>query len=117
MQMLRTPGHYWIDDPTVMLTDYAIHLNAPKMDMAAHLNMLCTDTWGGSSCLVTCLFDTTGPTIPPFITILAAPSMATYDTASTILGVSFDDIWDKIALTGFDPALDLTSVHCPVLAA
>jgi hypothetical protein len=43
--------------------------------------------------------------------------MATYDASSTESGVSFDDIWDETALTSFDPVLDLTSMHCPVLAA
>jgi hypothetical protein len=67
--------------------------------------------------LVTRLYDTTGPTTEPFITILAAPSIATYDAFSADPGLSFDDIWDESALTGFDLSLALTSMHCPVLAA
>jgi hypothetical protein len=80
----------------------------------SYLTLHQTSWW---NTLVTYLFDTTGPITPPCITILAAPSMATCDTSSTGLGVSFDNIWDEAALTGFDPALDLTSIHCLVLAA
>ena len=113
-QMKLTPGPYWKEDPTSSLQQDATRLNDPILDLETRLRMLRTDTVGGIL-LVTRLFDEEGPTTESFITILAAPSMATYDASSTEPGVLLDDIWDE--LTGFDPALDLTSVTRPVLAA
>jgi hypothetical protein len=62
-----------------MLTNDELGLNHPKLNGAAHLNLLRTGSIGGIL-LVTYLFDTTGPTTESFITILVAPSMATYAT-------------------------------------
>jgi hypothetical protein len=53
----------------------------------------------------------------PFITILAAPAVTTYDEAATEHGVILDNIWDESTLASFDPSLVTTEVTCPVLAA
>jgi hypothetical protein len=85
--------------------------------MDVRLHLLCTGSVGGIL-LVICLFDTNGPTTESFITILVAPSMATYDPSSTeSVVLVFDDIWDKTALTRFNPSLDLALVNHPILVA
>jgi hypothetical protein len=115
-QMKLTPGRYWKDDPTSGLQQDAITLNGPTMDMEARLRLLRTGSVGGIL-LVARLFDVNGPTTDSFVTILAAPAMATYDPTSPEPGLLFDDIWDETALSGFDPSLDLTAVNRPILAA
>ena len=116
-QMKNTPGtRYWHDDPTHSLQQDATSLNDPTLDMEERLCQIRTGNVGGIL-LVTRLYDNTGPTTESFITIIAAPSMATYDPSSSEPGVLFDDIWDETALTGFDPSLDFTSVTRPIMAA
>jgi hypothetical protein len=115
-QMKLTPGRYWLDDPTSSLKKDATSLNDQTMNMEDRLSLIRTGNVGGIL-MVTRLYDHDGPTTESFITILAAPSMATYDPSSSEPGVSLDDIWDETALTGFDPSLDLTSVTRPLMAA
>jgi hypothetical protein len=91
-------------------------LNTNGLDAASRLHLLRTESIGGIL-LVTRIYDATGPTTAPFITILAAPAVATYDVAATDHGVILDDIWDDSALAGFDPSLLTSGVNCPVLAA
>jgi hypothetical protein len=43
--------------------------------------------------------------------------MATYNPSSLELSILFKDVWDNSALSGFDPALDLMTMNCPVMAA
>jgi hypothetical protein len=115
-QMKLTPGRYWLDDPTRSLKKDATSLNDQTMNMEDRLSLIRTGNVGGIL-MVTRLYDHDGPTTESFITILAAPSMATYDPSSSEPGVSLDDIWDETALTGFDPSLDLTSVTRPIMAS
>jgi hypothetical protein len=63
------------------------------------------------------LFDLSGPVTAPFITILAAPSVATYRQETTDQGIILDDVWDDTALQGFAPTLITSVAHCPILAA
>jgi hypothetical protein len=53
----------------------------------------------------------------PFITILAAPAVAMYGTSATDSGILLDDIWDESALNRFEPALNTSTPHCPIMAA
>jgi hypothetical protein len=48
----------------------------------------------------------------PFITVLASPFIDTYDSNNpSDPGVFLDDVLDDFALTGFDPAINLTLPH------
>jgi hypothetical protein len=115
--MKFTPGWYWKEAPTISIQQDIKHLSSIGLDVASHLpHLLCTGSVGGIL-LATRLYDEIGPTTVPFITILAAPVVATYDEASTDHGVILDDIWDESALAGFNPSLVPTDFNCPILAA
>jgi hypothetical protein len=53
----------------------------------------------------------------PFLTILAAPSVATFNATTGDVGVTLADIWEESVLENFHPDLDQTEVHCPVIGA
>ena len=53
----------------------------------------------------------------PFLTLLAAPSVATFNLTTGDTGVILDDIWEDTVLEEFKPHLDTTQVHCPVMGA
>jgi hypothetical protein len=115
-QMKSKPCRYWKEDPTIGLKEDSKTINDPAMDEKTRLDLLRTGAIGGIL-LVTRMFDDTGAKTVPFITILAAPALATCDPTSSDQGVLFEDVWDETALTGFDLTIDLTTANCPVLAA
>jgi hypothetical protein len=47
--------------------------------------------------------------------ILAVLYIATYNPSSSDNGMFLEDVWDELALLGFDVASELNLVHCPVL--
>ena len=53
----------------------------------------------------------------PFLTVLAAPLVATFNTTTGDVGVILDDIWDEMVLVEFKPDLITMDVHCPMLGA
>ena len=115
-QMKSKPCRYWKEDPTVSWMHDSKTINDPTMEETDRFQVLCTGAIGGML-LVTQMFDATGATTVPFITILAAPALATCYPTSSDQGVFLEDLWDDAALPGFDPTLDLTLVHCLALAA
>jgi hypothetical protein len=115
-QMKSVPGRYWQENPTPGIQTEVERLNAPDLDAASRLRLLRTGSVGGIL-VVTRLYDSTGPTTVPFLTILAAPAVTTYDETSVDQGVILEDLWDDSALAGFDPTLDAPGTNCPVLAA
>jgi hypothetical protein len=115
-QMKHTPGRYWKEHPAPIVSQDALALNDPSLDSSSRLLQLRTDSVGGIL-VVTRLYDDTGPVTEPFITILAAPAVATHDATVMDSGIILDDIWEDSALNGFDPALDTATPHCPILAA
>jgi hypothetical protein len=115
-QMKPNPGRYWQEDPLPIVSQDAIDLNDRSLDPLSRLHLLRTGSVG-AFLIVTRLFDDTGPVTVPFITILAAPSVATYSPEPTGQGLLLDDIWDESALCGFDPTLVTSTPHCPILAA
>ena len=115
-QMKHTPGRYWKETPVPVLTKDAMDLNDLTLDPASRLHLLRTGCVGGFL-VVTQLYDADGTVTEPFITILAAPSIATYRQELTDQGLILDDVWDKSALAGFHPTLVTSMAHCPILAA
>jgi hypothetical protein len=115
-QMKSIPGCYWKEAPVPIVSQEALALNDPALTSSLRLNQLCTGSVGGIL-VVTRLFDDTGPVTEPFNTILAAPSVATYGTSVPDPGLILDDIWEELALQGFDPDLVTSTIHCPILAA
>jgi hypothetical protein len=115
-QMKHTPGRYWKEAPAPVLSKDALDLNDPTHDPHSRLHLLRTGNVGGLL-VVTQLFDLSGPVTAPFITILAAPSVATYRQETTDQGIILDDVWDDTALQGFAPTLVTSIAHCPILAA
>jgi hypothetical protein len=63
------------------------------------------------------LYNETGVVTEPFIAILGAPLVVTYNQLLTDKGIILDGMWDESALWGFDPALVTSIHHCPILAA
>ena len=114
--MKSKPCRYWKEDPSIGLTHDSKAINDPTMDETTRLKLLRTGAIGGIL-LVTRMFDDTGAATVPFITILAAPALATCNPTTSDKGVFLEDLWDEAALKGFDPMLDLTQPHCPVIAA
>ncbi len=115
-QMKHTPGRYWKETPAPVLSKDALDLNDPTHDPYSRLHSLRTGNVGGIL-VVTQLFELGGPVTAPFITILAAPSVATYRQETTDQGIILDDVWDDTALQGFAPTLVTSVAHCPILAA
>jgi hypothetical protein len=54
---------------------------------------------------------------PAFITVLAAPSAATYTQGVEDVGPIFADIWDEAALVDLPVNIDLSVANYPVLGA
>jgi hypothetical protein len=115
-QMKSASGPYWLAAPIPVLSKDALALNDPTLDSASRLHLLRTGPVGGFL-VVTQLFDSEGMVTEAFITILAAPSVATYRRDAPDPGILLDDVWEEAALQGFHPTLDTSVSHCPVLAA
>jgi hypothetical protein len=114
-QMRGLKGPYWHTDAAVALEKETCRLNIPLLDTQNRLNQLRTDKIGGLL-VVTKVADMEGKNIP-FLTVLAAPSAATFNTMTGDAGVIFDDIWDATVLEAFKPDLVTTTVHCPLMGA
>jgi hypothetical protein len=82
-----------------------VRLNLTPVNADKHLNQLWIYKVGGIL-LVTMVLDVDGTPSGPFITILAALSMATHaPPLSDKNGVLFDDVWDATVLERFKPTL------------
>jgi hypothetical protein len=53
----------------------------------------------------------------PFITLLVAPSVATFNAVMGDPGVILEDLWDTIVLSNFLPDLTMRTIHCPLMQA
>jgi hypothetical protein len=115
-QMKLTPGQYWKEEPAISILEEVKCLNTIGLNAASRLCLLPT-SYVGSILLVAHLYVEMGPTTAPFIMILAAPAVVTYNEVSADHGVLLDDIWDETALASFHPSLDVTGVNCPFLVA
>ena len=114
-QMKGCEGPYWQMDPTTTVRVQAKHLNTLTETPEIRLSVLRTDAVGGLL-VVTQVVDETGIS-DPFITLLAAPSVATFNATTGKHGVLLEDIWDANALSHFLPDLETSVVHCPIMGA
>ena len=113
--MKGTTGTYWLQKPQDTVREEAKRLNVPVVDTQKRLQQLRTDKIGGIL-LVTQIMTSDGMGIP-FITVLAAPSLATVNLQTGDAGVLLEDIWDDTILSAFKPDLVMSDVHCPLIGA
>jgi hypothetical protein len=83
-------GTYWLQDPTDTVQEEAKPLNVTVVDPQKPLQQLRTDKIGGIL-LVTQIATSDGMGIP-FLTVLAAPSLATVNLQTGDVGVLLEDI-------------------------
>jgi hypothetical protein len=107
---------YWIQNPLEEMAREITRLNKTPFETVDRLKQLRMDKIGGIL-LVTQVIDETEGKGVPFITILAAPSTTTFNETTGDVGVTLDDIWDPKVLQAFQPGLDTSQVHCPVVGA
>jgi hypothetical protein len=119
-QMNKVPGRYWKPEPdlTTSLEQASKLLNPqPVPTPMVRLSSLSADPIGGIL-LVTQQYAPDGTFTKPYITVVAAPALATLgpSDATNPPGFTFSDFWDDAVLEPFgipaDPAL-----HCPFMAA
>jgi hypothetical protein len=113
--MKGLPGPYWLQDPMIFVQEETKRLNTTMADSQQHLQQLHTDKIGGIL-VVTRIVSTTGTSIP-FLTVMTAPSVVTFNTTTGDEGVILEDIWDASILADFQPALTTSDVHCPIIGA
>jgi hypothetical protein len=114
-QMKGLVGRYYMVDPMETVKTEAKRLNTDINDPVKRLEHLRTQNVGGIL-VVTKIADANGPGIP-FLTVLATPSMATYNLSTGDAGVLLDDVWDETVLEAFPPHMDNAKVHCPLIGA
>jgi hypothetical protein len=91
-------------------------LNTTDVDMDSRILQLRTNKVCGIL-LVTTILDENGSPSAPFITIVAAPSMAMHTQPFVDNDVLFEDVWDPLVLSHFQPGLVMEDSHCPILGA
>jgi hypothetical protein len=114
-QMRGIPGPYTPGDKKAVVAAAAVKLNQMESTKEQRLAALRTEAIGGIL-LVTTVMTDTGAT-DPFITIIAAPSLATYNETTGDRGLLYDDIWDPVVLDFFNPDLERDVPHCPLIGA
>ena len=114
-QMRGVLGPHWTENPIDETKAEIRRLNNGQPEMTHRLQQLRTNKIGGIL-VVTKVLDGTGHG-NPFLTILAAPSVTTYNETTGDVGVILADIWEESVLEDFHPDLDQTTVHCPVIGA
>ena len=119
-QMKGISGPYWqkelVETVKKELKKELVRLNGTDLTMEERLKQLQTDSVGGIL-LVTKVIEEDGTTSKPFITILAAPSVATFIPPIGDNGVLYEDVWEETVLDRFKPKLVMEKAHCPVLGA
>jgi hypothetical protein len=119
-QMHKVSGTYWKRDQELasFLQQEPIRLNPSLMqDNFACLASLRKEAIGGLL-LVTQQYSSDGAISEPYITVVAAPSLATLGqfSLSVPAGLLYSDFWDGSVLAGYGlptPA----GLHCPILTA
>jgi hypothetical protein len=94
----------------------ALALNVGGTSEADRMLQLRTGAVGGVL-LVTQLLGKDGAVQPAFITVLAAPSAATYSPGVADAGPIFAEIWDEAALADLPKTVDLSVANYPFLGA
>ena len=115
-QMRGISGPYWHKEQGDKVKKELARLNVDVLGRDERLKLLRTDAVGGVL-VVTTVIEPDGTTSPPFITILAAPSVATFVPPVSENGVLYNDVWDTMVLARFLPELDLEVAHSPFMGA
>ena len=115
-QMRGISGPYWHKDQGDKVKKELVRLNVDVLGRDERLKLLRTDAVGGVL-LVTTVIDPDGATSRPFITILAALSVAIFIPPVSDNGVLYNDIWDTMVMERFAPELDKEVAHSPFLGA
>jgi hypothetical protein len=111
-QMNKVPGQYWLPDPdlTTLLKQTSKLLNPQSMPTTmGRLSSLHLDAIGGIL-LVTQQHAPDGTISDPYITVVAAPAMASLGSLdeNTPPGYSFSDFWDDAVSTRLRTPLSLS---------
>jgi hypothetical protein len=119
-QMNKVPGRYWKPEPdlSASIQQNSQLLNPQLMPTPmTRLISLSSEAVGGIL-LVTQQFAPDGTMTEPYITVVAAPSLATLGMvdANHPPGLSLSDFWDNTVLTPFGLPAD-SNLHCPFMAA
>ena len=114
-QMRGLTGPYWMPDPLDHVKAETERLNTQTADFQERLQQLRTDKIGGLLVVIR-IVSAEGNSIP-FLTVLAAPSMATFNTATGDAGIILEDVWDESILAPFQPELNPAELHCPLIGA
>jgi hypothetical protein len=114
-QMKGLVGPHWMPDPLPFVQDETKRLNTTTVDSQQRLQQLRTDKIGGFL-VVTRIVSDSGPGTP-FLTVLAAPSVVTFNSTTGDAGVTLDDLWDTSVLANFQPHLQPAELHCPIIGA
>jgi hypothetical protein len=110
-------GPHWTANPVDETKLEMKGLNTTTLDKVQRLKQLRTDTIGGILLVTQVVDDKDGKEIPFLSTILAAPSVTTFNENTGDVGVILDDIWESSVLQAFHPDLDTSAVHCPIVGA
>ena len=115
-QMKGLEGIHWTANPVDETKLEMKRLNTTTLNKVKRLQQLRTDAIGGILMVTQVVDDKDGKGIP-FLTILAAPSVTTFNEDTGDVGVILDDIWEPSVLQAFHPDLDTSAVHCPIVGA
>jgi hypothetical protein len=118
--MHKVPGTYWKPDSelAVLLWQETAGLNpTPHQDSLARLGSLRQELVGGIL-LVTRQYMKDGISSAPYITIVAAPSLATLGPFSVDdpPGITYSDLWDDLVLASYGIS-SLEGLHYSLMAA
>jgi hypothetical protein len=119
-QMHKVSGMYWTPGQELVarIQQESKRLNPLLvLDPLARLEMLRRDSVGGIL-LVTQQFAKDGTSTPPYITVVAAPAVATLGafSAEDPPGFAYSEFWDESVLSPYAFDVD-ESNHCPILGA
>jgi hypothetical protein len=119
-QMHKVSGTYWAPglEMVARIKQESTRLNpTPELDPLARLEMLRCDSVGGIL-LVTQQFATDGTSTPPYITVVAAPALASLGSFSATdpPGFAYSEFWDESVLSPYAFDVD-DQPHCPLLVA
>jgi hypothetical protein len=116
-QMHKVSGRYWKPEPE-LLTHIQQEYQHPLQASIEHLQTLYSDTVGSIIPVTKQSFKDRSASSTPYITIVAAPSLAPLGQFSTAdpPGIATADYWDTSVLAPYSIQIG-DILHCPMLAA
>jgi hypothetical protein len=118
--MNKVPGRYWKPEPdlSTSIQHHTKLLNPQPVPTPVALLILLSSQAAGWILFVTQQFAPDGTKTEPYITVVAAPPLATLGTGdeNPPLELSLSDFWDNTVLTPFGLPVD-SDLHCPLMAA